>query len=89
MVALALWPIQAIQAQSIPIEVTQADVEFDVQTGDPVVTFRMTPGSTRAFAELTQKNVGRKAAIKVDGRELSVPVIREPILGGQGQSPRI
>jgi preprotein translocase subunit SecD len=34
---------------------------------------------------LTTHNVGRKAAILIDGRMVSAPVIREPILGGSGQ----
>ena len=45
----------------------------------------MSPASQKSFTELTQKNVGRKLAIRVDGQILSAPVIREPILGGSGQ----
>ncbi len=45
----------------------------------------MTEASQRLFAEFTSKNVGRKAEIRVDGRALMAPVIREPILGGAGQ----
>ena len=50
-----------------------------------MVAFRMTEASQWLFAEFTSKNVGRKAEIRVDGRALSAPVIREPILGGSGQ----
>jgi preprotein translocase subunit SecD len=45
----------------------------------------MTETSKRLFAEFTSANVGRKMDIRVDGRTLMSPVIREPILGGSGQ----
>jgi preprotein translocase subunit SecD len=50
-----------------------------------VVTFRFTARGARAFGLLTQHNVGRPFAIVFDGKILSAPVIREPILGGFGQ----
>jgi preprotein translocase subunit SecD len=70
-------------AQSIAVQITQATAQLDVRTGEPIVIFQMSPASARAFAELTTKNVGRKAAISVDGRVVSAPIIRAPILGGK------
>jgi preprotein translocase subunit SecD len=67
------------------IEVASAERAYDLRTGEPVISFTMTSSSARAFAELTGRNVGRKAAILIDGRMVSAPVIREPILGGSGQ----
>ena len=58
---------------------------YDRRTNEPVISFRMSEASKQLFGELTQKNVGRKMAVKVDGRVLTAPVIREPILGGSGQ----
>jgi preprotein translocase subunit SecD len=72
-------------AEPILIEIASAEAGFDRRTNEPVVSFRMTAASQRLFAELTSKNVGRKAEIRVDGRALTAPVIREPILGGSGQ----
>jgi preprotein translocase subunit SecD len=83
--APAFWAITAACAQSITIEITQAEPAFDLRTTEPEVAFRMSPASARAFAELTKRNVGRKAAIVIDGRTMSAPIIREPILGGSGQ----
>jgi preprotein translocase subunit SecD len=45
----------------------------------------MTEASARQFAELTRNNIGKPMSIRVDGRELTRPVIREPIVGGTGQ----
>jgi preprotein translocase subunit SecD len=83
--AFAAATVTAALAQSIAIEVTDAALTYDQQTGKPLVTFRMSPASARAFGELTAKNVGRAAAIVVDGRVMSQPIIRTPILGGTAQ----
>jgi preprotein translocase subunit SecD len=45
----------------------------------------LTEASGRQFAAFTSANVGKKAEIRVGGRALMAPVIREPILGGSGQ----
>jgi protein-export membrane protein SecD len=58
---------------------------FDQRTNEPIVTFRFnTQGGTR-FGRVTQSNVGKPFAIILDGKVISAPVIREPILGGTGQ----
>jgi len=75
----------AAAADPLHIEVASAEAAYVQRTGEPVVSFKMTSSSARAFAELTAHNVGRKAAILIDGRMVSAPVIREPILGGSGQ----
>jgi preprotein translocase subunit SecD len=45
----------------------------------------MTEASKRAFAEFTSRNIGHKMELRVDGKAVTAPVIREPILGGSGQ----
>jgi protein-export membrane protein, SecD/SecF family len=58
---------------------------FDQRTNEPIVSFRFdTRGATR-FGQATQENVGRLFAIVLDGKVISAPQIREPILGGSGQ----
>jgi SecD/SecF fusion protein len=58
---------------------------YDQQTGMPVVSFRFDNAGAKRFAKVTKENVGRALAIVLDGKVLSAPVIREPILAGQGQ----
>lgn len=53
--------------------------------GQPVISFRLDNVGGRRFADVTRKNVGKPFAIVLDGMVLSAPVIREPIIGGQGQ----
>jgi preprotein translocase subunit SecD len=72
-------------AQSLVLEIASAVAAFDQRTGKPIVAFRLTARSTKQFAQITTLNVGRKMELRVDGRVMMAPVIREPILGGQGQ----
>ncbi len=58
---------------------------FDQRTNEPVVSFRFDSVGGRRFGDVTGKNVGRLFAIVLDGKVISAPVIREPILGGSGQ----
>ncbi|MGV1013931.1 MAG: protein translocase subunit SecD [Methyloceanibacter sp.] len=58
---------------------------FDGRTGEPVVTFRFDAAGAKRFGKVTQENVGLPFAIVLDGKVVSAPVIREPILGGTGQ----
>jgi len=65
-------------------DIADARQDFS-QNSQPVVTFRFTARGAGAFGLLTQQNIGRPFAIVFDGRILSAPIIREPILGGMGQ----
>ncbi|MBI2586922.1 MAG: protein translocase subunit SecD [Rhodospirillales bacterium] len=58
---------------------------FDSRTREPVVTFRFDSAGAKRFGDTTAKNVGKPFAIVLDGKVISAPVIREPILGGSGQ----
>lgn len=85
-IAALLLALPAVAAADpLAIEVESAEVGVDFQTNDPIITFRMTEASRRLFAEFTVKNVGRKFDIRIDGKTVISPVIREPILQGTGQ----
>ena len=62
-----------------------AQPTFDQRTGEPVVSFRFDSNGAKRFGDVTGKNVGKPFAIVLDGRVISAPVIREPIVGGSGQ----
>lgn len=64
---------------------SDARAGFDPNTNEPVVNFRFDSAGAKAFAAITQANVGKPFAIVLDGKVLSAPVIREPITGGAGQ----
>ena len=60
------------------------DAQATFQEGRPVVSFRFDSLGARRFADVTKNNVNRPFAIVLDGKVISAPVIREPILGGSG-----
>jgi preprotein translocase subunit SecD len=58
---------------------------FDNRTNEPIVSFRFDTLGGKKFGDVTKKNVNKPFAIVLDGKVISAPVIREPILGGSGQ----
>ncbi|MEQ8369068.1 MAG: protein translocase subunit SecD, partial [Alphaproteobacteria bacterium] len=60
------------------------DAQATFHQGQPVVSFRFDSLGARQFATITTENVGRRFAIVLDERIISAPVMREPILGGNG-----
>ncbi len=60
------------------------DASASFQQNMPVVSFRFDNVGGRRFGEATTKNVGRRLAIVLDGKVISAPVIRSPIVGGSG-----
>ncbi|SHK57473.1 protein translocase subunit SecD [Thermocrinis minervae] len=47
--------------------------------GAPAVSFELTSEGAKAFAEATEKNIGKRLAIVLDGVVMSAPVIRSKI----------
>jgi SecD/SecF fusion protein len=64
---------------------TDAQPAPDPKTGQWVVSFAFDQVGARRFADITRANVNKPFAIVLDGKVISAPVIREPIVGGRGQ----
>ncbi|MGH6953694.1 MAG: protein translocase subunit SecD [Alphaproteobacteria bacterium] len=60
------------------------DAAATFQNNEPVVSFRFDTLGGKKFGDTTQKHVSEHLGIVLDGRVISAPVIREPILGGSG-----
>jgi len=65
--------------------IKDAQVRIGGTFNEPYVSIEMTGRGTRVFANITEKNVGKRLAIVLDGIVRSAPVIREKILGGSAQ----
>ena len=61
--------------------IKRAQVQTD-QFGKPEVVFSLSSEGAKKFADITGDNVGKMLAIVLDGKILSMPVIRERIPGG-------
>ncbi len=64
---------------------TNAQVQFDQQTNQPIITFALNSEGAAIFGDFTEKNVGNHLAVVLDGKVFSAPVINERIGGGHGQ----
>jgi len=63
---------------------TLIDSQPTFQDNEPVVSFRFDSVGAKRFGKVTSENVQKLFAIVLDGKVISAPVIREPILGGSG-----
>src|SRR5262245_5880940 len=70
----------------IELDVASAEATFDELYGKPVVTFTVTEASERVLAAFTMENVGKRMALRIHGRVIAKPVIREPVMGGSSQT---
>lgn len=64
---------------------TGSTATTDQRTGQWVVTMQFDGPGSRRWAKWTQENVGRRFAVVLDGKVISAPTVREPILSGSGQ----
>ena len=64
---------------------SRARVEFDPNTGAPLIGLEFTSEGADLFAKITRENIGKPLAIILDGAVLSQPVIQSEITGGRAQ----
>ena len=62
-----------------------AKPRMDTQSNETIVSFTLDRVGAKKFGKATTENVGKQLAIILDGKIISAPSIREPIVGGSGQ----
>lgn len=60
-------------------DIVKAKLDFNPQTGEPVVAFELTSQAGQKFAEVTQKLIGKPLAIFLDNFPISWPTVNETI----------
>lgn len=63
----------------------RADLAFNPNTNAPTISLAFNEEGNRLFAEITKANIGKVLAIFLDGKALSVPIIREEIKDGRAE----
>ena len=63
----------------------RADLNFNQQTGVPLISLQFNDEGADLFEQLTSQNVGKILAIYIDGIPISTPVVQEAISGGKAQ----
>ena len=61
------------------------NAQVSVQNNEPFVSLAFDPAGTRAFADLTANNIGKRLAIMLDGNVSKAPVIKTAIPSGEAQ----
>jgi len=64
---------------------SSSQLEFNQQTGEPIVGLIFNSEGKELFAKITRENVGSVLSIFLDGAAISSPVIREEIGEGRAQ----
>jgi|TARA_B110000438_G_scaffold270282_1_gene287277 preprotein translocase subunit SecD/SecD/SecF fusion protein len=62
-----------------------AQPRMDTQTNETIVSFTLDRVGAKRFGKATSSGIGKRLAIVLDGKIISAPVIRDAILGGNGQ----
>lgn len=65
--------------------VAKAILEFNPTTNQPIVGLTFTSDGRDLFAKITKENIGNYLGIFLDGRDISVPVVRDAIVDGKAQ----
>jgi protein-export membrane protein SecD len=63
----------------------KAILEFNQDTGEPVVSLQFNAEGSALFEKITKENVGKSVAIFLDGSPISIPTVNEAITGGKAQ----
>lgn len=63
--------------------IKKSTVQFDQNTGKPVVALAFTDEGAKLFEKITKKNVGQPVGIFLDQFLLSAPVVQQVITGGE------
>ena len=58
-------------------------VEFAHPIPEPIISLQFNNEGAKLFEEITTRNVERQVAIYIDGIQISAPVVREKITGGE------
>jgi preprotein translocase subunit SecD len=77
-------------ATLIPTNLTGADLKsaqvvFEGNTGNPVISIEFSEEGGKKFSEITARNVGKELPIILDNQIISAPVVQEQITGGSAQ----
>ncbi len=64
-------------------QLARAAVAFNPNTYQPEVQLEFDGEGKDLFKKITERNVGRKVAIFLDGAPISIPVVNEPIVDGK------
>ena len=82
LVALVAFPLSLAAAGPLTLTIERAFVGEAAGTGEPVLDLELAPQSAREFGDLTASNIGRIVELRIDGKVVFAPIVRDPIRSG-------
>ncbi|AEQ50324.1 SecDF P1 head subdomain-containing protein [Pelagibacterium halotolerans] len=83
---LGLWASMgfatASAAETLVLDIEEAAMAVDGQTGRPVLDIRLEAGSAKTFGDLTVRHLSEVLDVVLDGKILTSPRVQSPILEG-------
>ena len=64
-------------------DLARSQVQFDPNTGEPVVSLKFSDEGAKKFSEITGRNLGRPVAIFLDELPVTIPQVKEQITTGE------
>lgn len=64
-------------------DIKKSSVQFDRNTGKPIVGLEFTDKASKVFEEVTARNINKPVGIFLDDFPLSAPIVQQAISGGQ------
>ena len=64
-------------------QLRKASVQFDQNTGEPLISLQFNDEGSQLFAQITTDHVGKRLGIFIDGAPVTLPQIAGPIPNGQ------
>lgn len=65
--------------------ISGAEAKIDPITSAPIITMEMNTDGTKEWERITEKNIGKRIAIMLDGVVYTAPVVKGKIPGGRSQ----
>lgn len=66
-------------------ELARSTVQFDSNTGKPVISLEFSAEGAKKFAEITKRNIGKPLAIFLDEYPITAPTVQGEITDGRAQ----
>ena len=82
LVALIAFPSSLAAAGPLTLTIERAFVGEAAGSGEPVLDLKLAPQSAREFGDLTASHIGKIVELRIDGKVVFAPIVRDPIRSG-------
>ena len=81
-VSLIVFLSSFAAAGPLTLTIERAFVGEAAGSGEPVLDLKLAPQSAQEFGDLTARHIGKIVELRIDGRVVFAPIVRDPIRSG-------